>query len=259
MDSRPVALITGGTRGIGLGIARSLAAAGTTPLVNGVREAAEVEEVVEELRRLDPAAHYYRADVGDADQRQSMLDAVRADHGRLDLLVNNAGIPTACRGDLLDATEESFERVLRTNLQGPYFLSQAVARWMLEQRRAHPERPMSMINVTSISAIVASPTRGDYCISKAGMSMATQVFAARLAQERISVYELRPGFVRTGMTEKVADDYDPRIRESDMLLEKRWGTPEDMGRAVVALARGDLPYATGQILTLDGGLTLRRL
>jgi NAD(P)-dependent dehydrogenase (short-subunit alcohol dehydrogenase family) len=160
--------------------------------------------------------------------------------------------------DILEATEESYERVMRINLQGPYFLTQAAANWMVSQRKADATFRGSVVNISSISATVASPSRGEYCVSKAGVSMATRLWAARLAEFGITVYEIRPGVVMTDMTAVVKEKYDKLIAEG-LLLQPRWGQPEDIGRAVAMVARGDLAYSTGQVIMVDGGLTLPRL
>ncbi len=164
----------------------------------------------------------------------------------------------AIRADILEATEESFERLIRINLQGPYFLTQLAARWMVEQKKADPAFAGAIVNVSSISSTVASTSRGEYCISKAGVSMATQLWAARLGEFGIPVYEVRPGIIKTDMTSAVTAKYDKLIAEG-LLVQSRWGLPDDVGKAVAMLARGDLPYSTGQVLTVDGGLTLERL
>jgi NAD(P)-dependent dehydrogenase (short-subunit alcohol dehydrogenase family) len=186
------------------------------------------------------------------------LDTVEAQFGRLDVLVNNAGIAPRVRADVLEAGEASFDELIATNLRGPYFLTQSVASWMIRQRANNPLVRRSIINISSVSATVASVNRGDYCISKAGIAMATKLWAVRLAEYGIGVYEVRPGIIETDMTEGVKGKYDALI-EGGILLEKRWGTPEDIGSAVSVLARGELPYATGAVLVLDGGLTLARL
>jgi len=253
-----VALVTGGTRGIGLGIALALAREGWALAVNGVRHPAEVEPALAALRAAGADPLYVPADVGEPEARARLMDAVRARWGRLDALVNNAGVAPAVRADLLDATEESFDRLVRVNLRGPYFLTQAAARWMIEQWRAGDAPRGGVVFVTSISAAVASVNRGDYCVSKAGLSMAARLWAVRLAEYGIPVYEVRPGIVRTDMTAGVAARYDGLIADG-LLLEPRWGEPEDVGRAVAMLLRGDLPYASGAVLTLDGGLTVPRL
>jgi NAD(P)-dependent dehydrogenase (short-subunit alcohol dehydrogenase family) len=256
--ARRVALVTGGTRGIGLGIARALAADGFDLALCGVRPPADVEPVVAGLRATGVEVVYVPADVGERADRERLVARLREGPGRLHVLVNNAGVAPAERRDLLEAGEESFERLLRVNLQGPYFLTQAVARWMLEQRRSDAAWTGAIVNVTSVSAAVASTSRGEYCVSKAGLAMASRLWAARLAGEGIPVYEIRPGIIRTDMTAGVADKYD-RLIADGLVPQGRWGTPEDVGRAVAALARGDAPYSTGAVLAVDGGLTIPRL
>lgn len=253
-----VALVTGGSRGIGLGITRCLAADGCDVAVCGVRERSAVEGVLDELRELGVEVLYCQADVADRQARERLLSEISDRFGRLNALVNNAGVAPKVRADVLEATEESFERVMRINLQGPYFLTQAVANWMIEQHRDDGDFGGCIVNVSSISASVASPSRGEYCISKAGLSMATKLWAARLGEFGIPVYEVRPGVIKTDMTAPVHEKYD-RLIDRGLLVQSRWGLPEDVGRAVAMLVRGDLPYATGQVLVVDGGLTLQRL
>jgi NAD(P)-dependent dehydrogenase (short-subunit alcohol dehydrogenase family) len=253
-----VALVTGGTRGIGLGIARALADKGFDLALNGVRREPEVQGVVEELRALGGEVRYIPGDVADGASRDRLVQSLREGPGRLHVLVNNAGVAPDVRADLLEAGEDSYDRVMGINLKGPYFLTQAVARWMIEQKRADEGWTGCVVNVTSISATVASTNRGEYCVSKAGLAMASRLWATRLAGEGIPVYEVRPGIIRTDMTAGIAEEYDPLIRDG-LVPERRWGTPEDVGRAVVALATGEVPYATGTVLMVDGGLTLPRL
>jgi 3-oxoacyl-[acyl-carrier protein] reductase len=253
-DKDRVALVTGGTRGIGLGIARKLAEAGFTVAITGRRAAEQVQPVLQRLRERSPRSIYIPADVASAVDRKQLLQTMEEQLGRLDVLVNNAGIAPRIRADVLDASEESFDELIATNLRGPYFLTQSVAAWMIRQSA----QQRSIINISSVSATVASVNRGDYCISKAGIAMATKLWAVRLAEYGIGVYEVRPGIIETDMTEGVKGKYDALI-EGGLLLEKRWGTPEDIGTAVSMLARGELPYATGAVLVLDGGLTLARL
>jgi 3-oxoacyl-[acyl-carrier protein] reductase len=252
-----VALVTGGTRGIGLGIARALAADGFDLALGGVREEKDVAPVLAELRS-GGAAHYFRADVGERADRLRLVSEVRERFSRLHVLVNNAGIAPPARVDLLEAGEGTFEQLLRVNLQGPYFLTQGVARWMLEQKRVDEAWAGCIVNVTSVSATVASTNRGEYCVSKAGLAMASQLWAVRLAGAGIPVYEVRPGIIRTDMTAGVAEKYD-RLIGDGLVPQGRWGTPEDVGRVVAALARGDAPYSTGAVITVDGGLTIPRL
>jgi NAD(P)-dependent dehydrogenase (short-subunit alcohol dehydrogenase family) len=253
-----VALITGAGRGIGFGIARSLAAEGWAIAIMDVLPEADVAENLAQLKELGAGALYCRGDVTSAADRESVLAAIREKFGGLNLLVNNAGVAPKVRADILEASEESFERLIRINLQGPYFLTQLAANWMIEQGQADPEFAGCIVNISSISATVASPSRGDYCISKAGISMATKLFAARLGEFNIPVYEIRPGVIKTDMTAVVQEKYDKLIAEG-LCLQERWGFPEDIGKAVAMLARGDLPYSTGQVIMIDGGLTLQRL
>jgi 3-oxoacyl-[acyl-carrier protein] reductase len=257
-QAKRVALVTGGSRGIGRGIAEALADSGFDLAINGVREAEQVVDVVDVLGERGAEVHYCRGDVSLANDRQAIVEEVRKRFGRLDVLVNNAGVAPTVRLDILEASEDSFDRVLGINLKGPYFLTQLVARWMIEQREADDTFSGVIVNVSSVSATEASINRGDYCISKAGVAMATQLWAHRLAEHGIAVYEVRPGVIRTDMSAPVAEKYD-RLIAGGLTVENRWGMPEDVGRAVAMLARGELTYATGNVLNIDGGLTLRRL
>jgi NAD(P)-dependent dehydrogenase (short-subunit alcohol dehydrogenase family) len=256
--TRRAALVTGGTRGIGLGIARALAAKGFDLAVNGVREDGAVAAVVEDLRSGGGEVQYVRGDVGEREDRERIVAAVRQRLGRLHVLVNNAGVAPEARADLLDAGEESFDRLMRINLKGPHFLTQSIARWMVEQKQAAADYAGCIVTVSSVSATVASTNRGEYCVSKAGLAMVSRLWAVRLAQHGIPVYEVRPGIIRTDMTAGVSAKYDALI-EDGLVPEGRWGTPEDVGHAVAALATGEVPYATGSVLVVDGGLTLPRL
>ena len=258
LDCSPVALVTGGTRGIGFGIARCLAREGWDLALCGRRTPAEVERELADLRALGRHVVYVQADIGDAGARERLLASVKTHLGRLHALVNNAGIAPRVRSDLLETSEDSFVEIMRTNVRGPYFLTQAVARWLITQRQADPNIPACIVNISSISATVASPSRGEYCLSKAALSMATQLWAVRLAEFGIPVFEVRPGLIDTDMTAAVHERYDRLIAQA-ALLQPRWGRPEDVGRAVAMLLRGDLSYATGQVLVVDGGLTLARL
>jgi 3-oxoacyl-[acyl-carrier protein] reductase len=256
--TKRVALVTGGSRGIGLGIAGSLAREGFDLAICGLRPAAAVSESPAQLRGAGAEVLYTQADVADAEARARLVAAVREKFGRLDVLVNNAGRAPAARADILDATEESFDEVLRTNLRGPYFLTQLVARWMIEQSKEQKDFRGAIINITSVSATIASTNRGDYCISKAGVAMATRLWAARLGEFHVPVYEVRPGVIRTEMTAGASEKYDKLFGEG-MAIEARWGTPEDVGKAVAALARGDFAYSTGSVIMVDGGMTVERL
>ena len=256
--NKPVAIITGGTRGIGLGVAKSLAREGYDLTVCGMRPAEAVADTVAELESLGAKVLYVVCNVADRAARENLMQQVRDTFGRLDVLVNNAGIAPRERKDLLEASEESYEEVMRTNLQGPYFLTQQAARWMVEQKQANADWWGCIVNVSSISATVASVNRGEYCVSKAGMSMATQLWAARLGEYDIPVYEVRPGVTATDMTSGVKDKYDKLIADG-LCVQQRWGVPEDTGKAVAALARGDFPYSTGQVIMVDGGWPLPRM
>jgi NAD(P)-dependent dehydrogenase (short-subunit alcohol dehydrogenase family) len=289
----PVALITGASRGIGRGIALELARIGFDVVINFASNAAAARQTA-----LDCAVHakgnghqirveICQGDVAAAVDRQRLIDFTKQTFGRLDLLVNNAGVAPAMRADILEATEESFDRLIRINVKGPYFLSQLAARWMIEQvdgrgsapesaatSRAGNEDPAGVGNgptrvaanrlrpkiviVSSISAYTASVNRGDYCISKAALSMVTPLFATRLAEHGINVYEIRPGIIATDMTGSVKEKYDKLIAQGLTPIQ-RWGTPEDVGRAVAAVAQDLLPFSTGEVINVDGGFHLRKL
>ena len=246
-----VALITGGTRGIGLGIARALAAEGWALALGGVRPRADVQTVLDELGSAD----YFPGDVALAEDRRQIVDGVMARYGAIDALVNNAGRAPRQRADILEAGEASFAEVMQTNLQGPYFLTQAIAQRMVA---TDARGPRAIVFVTSVSAEMASSNRGEYCVSKAGLAMAARLFAVRLAPHGIPVYDVRPGIIDTDMTAAVHTMYDERIA-AGLVPERRWGTPDDVGRVVAALLRGDAPYATGSVIHVDGGLSVPRL
>lgn len=256
--SKKVALITGAGRGIGLGIAKVLAQDGCDIAVCDIHEPAVVEDAIQELKALGADTLYCRCDVTDAAGRTDMLESIKDNFGELNVLVNNAGVAPKVRADLLEATEESYEWVMRINLQGPYFLTQAVANMMIEQGRKGGGTEACIVNVSSISSTVASPGRGEYCISKAGVSMATKLWAARLGEFGIPVYEIRPGIIATDMTKGVKEKYDKLIDEG-LLVQQRWGSPEDIGKAVAMLVRGDIAYSTGQVIMVDGGFSVPRL
>lgn len=253
-----VALVTGGSRGIGYGVAQELAKSGFDVVINGRRDASEIADAIKGLEALGAKVLYCKCDVSSRADHASMLASIKQTFGRLDVLVNNAGVAPDVRADILEAGEESFDRLIKINLRGPYFLTQSAAKWMVEQRAADASFKGVIVNVSSISATVASVNRGDYCISKAGVAMATQLWAVRLAEFGIDVFEVRPGIIATDMTSGVTEKYDKLI-SGGLTLDKRWGTPQDVGKAVTVLARGDLSYATGQVLLVDGGLTNQRL
>jgi 3-oxoacyl-[acyl-carrier protein] reductase len=255
---KKVALVTGGSRGIGLGIAKSLAKNGFDLAINGMRAEEDTADSLEELKSLGAEVLYCRGDVSDASQRQGIFDAIAGRFGRLNVLVNNAGVAPKERKDILEASEESFDYVLKTNLNSAYFLSQAAANWMISQKNSDPGFQGSIINVSSISATIASVNRGEYCVAKAGMSMTTQLFAVRLGEYNIPVFEVRPGIIATDMTSGVKEKYDKLLAEG-LCVTSRWGLPEDVGLAVASLATGNFPYSTGQVIMVDGGLSIPRL
>ncbi len=253
-----IAFITGGTRGIGLGIAIELAKAGFDLAVNGVRDEAAVKSVLEELCKLGVQVTYVRGDVSKNEDRQRMVEEILDRFGKINVLVNNAGIAPPERKDILEATEESFEYVLNVNLQGPYFLTQLVANQMIELKKQNQNEFFCIINVSSVSATVASTNRGEYCISKAGIAMATKLWAARLGEFDIPVYEIQPGVIKTDMTSGVQEKYD-RLFQQGLAIQQRWGTPHDIGKVATAMALGNMPYSTGQVVMVDGGMTVQRL
>jgi NAD(P)-dependent dehydrogenase (short-subunit alcohol dehydrogenase family) len=255
---KKVALITGGSRGIGLGIAQQLAANNFDLAINGMRNESEISPVLENLRSAGADVLYCRGDIASSSDRKNILKQVENHFGRLNVLVNNAGVAPKERRDILEATEESFDYVMAANLKGNYFLTQGAANWMVTQKKADAGFSASIINISSISATVASVNRGEYCISKAGISMATQLFAVRLGEFDIPVYEVRPGIIQTDMTSGVKEKYDKLIADG-LCVQKRWGYPEDVGKVVAVLALGNFPYSTGQVIMVDGGLTLARL
>ncbi|MFQ3671543.1 MAG: 3-ketoacyl-ACP reductase [Verrucomicrobiia bacterium] len=258
----PVALVTGSSRGLGRGIAQALAAEGWSVAIHFASNQNAAQETADLCRSLAPSPNQIfpllQGDLADPQQRATLLPRLLEACGTLHALINNAGIAPQVRADLTEATEESFDQLILTNLKGPYFLTQAVAKWML----AHPPDPSapgrSIIFVTSISANTASINRGDYCMSKAALAMAAQLWAARLAPHGIQVYEVRPGVMKTDMTAAVTEKYDALIA-GGLVPQQRWGTAEDVGRAIRSLLRGDWPFSTGAVFHVDGALTLRRL
>lgn len=266
----PTALITGASRGIGRGIALELAALGYDLLLNYVHHeaaaaaTAEACQAAARARGRDIRVATVRADLASAADRAELVTRAQAEFPRLDLLVNNAGVAPAVRADLLELGEESWDRLLAVNLKGPFFLTQACARWMLETPAAAagdaaggPTR-RAVVFITSISAYTASVNRGEYCVAKAGLAMGVKLFAARLAEAGIGVFEIRPGIIATDMTAPVRSRYDEWIA-GGLTPIRRWGTPADVGRAVAAIAQGLLPFSTGEVINVDGGFHLRRL
>src|SRR5271157_1062117 len=264
MHQRPVSLVTGSVRGIGRAIAEALLSAGISVVTNGVSQTDLPPDCVDSLQAIQAGEDqqttywYLQADIADAQQRNTLVEFVQGQCGRIDILVNNAGVAPAERQDLLAATEESFERVLKINLQAPYFLTQAIANWMIALRETIPVYQPVIINISSVSAFASSPDRGEYCVSKAGLSMATKLFADRLAREGILVYEIQPGVINTDMTAGVKEKYDVLFARA-LAPINRWGQPEEVAKAVVALAIQSFPYSTGEVIHVDGGFHIRRL
>jgi len=279
----PTALVTGASRGIGRGIALELARLGYDLVINYAGNQMAARQTASDCAaRAKAAGRAIRAEICQADvsasaDRRKLIDFARESFGRLDLLVNNAGVAPNVRADILEAGEESFDRLVNINVKGPYFLTQLAAKWMIEQSaprlassavlsQTHlgaaptpraPYRP-KIVTISSISAYTASTNRGDYCIAKAALSMLTPLYAARLAEHGINVYEIRPGIIATDMTGPVKEKYDKLIGDG-LTPIPRWGTPDDIGRAVAAIAQDLLPFSTGEVINVDGGFHLRRL
>jgi NAD(P)-dependent dehydrogenase (short-subunit alcohol dehydrogenase family) len=258
MMEKKVALVTGGTRGIGLGIADQLADDGYLLTVTGMRPWEEVEETIRSLERNGQPVLYVQGDISSPISRRYLINTALTSFGRIDVLVNNAGIAPAARRDLLEMTEESMDRVLGVNLKGTFFLTQQVANMMIRLMDAEVDLQPVIVNISSVSSYAASTERGEYCISKAGLSMVTSLFADRLAEYGIGVYEVRPGIIRTDMTAGVTAKYDALI-EGGLTPIKRWGTPKDVADAVSLLCSGRLGFSTGDVLNVDGGFHIRRL
>jgi NAD(P)-dependent dehydrogenase (short-subunit alcohol dehydrogenase family) len=256
--NHPIAIITGGGRGIGKGISLALAERGWNIVLNYRRDADSALETAQSIEQFGVTALPVQADLAQAADRQALIDQTLARFGRVDLLVNNAGMAPRQRVDLLDVGDDSFTEIMDVNLKGPFFLTQGVAREMIRLLQSGAILAPKIINIGSISAFTVSLTRAEYCLSKAAMTMMTALFADRLAQHGILVYEIRPGIIETDMTARVKEKYD-RLIEEGLLPIRRWGQPEDVARAVVALAEGGLPYSTGEILHVDGGFHIRRL
>lgn len=258
MQRSRVAVVTGGSRGIGRGIVLGLASAGYDVVVNYNRSSQAADEVAARVRELGREALVVQADISVREDRERFVDTVIEAFRHIDVLVNNAGVAPEVRADILEATEESFDRLIAVNLRGPYFLTQRVAKHMIEYVQQNPDAQPKIVNVGSMSAYTSSTSRGDYCISKAGVGMMTKLYADRLAEYGILVYEVRPGIIETDMTAAVREKYDKLFAEGVTPI-RRWGTPQDVAKAVVALADGALPYSTGEVINVDGGFHLQRL
>ncbi|MFX0009802.1 MAG: 3-ketoacyl-ACP reductase [Candidatus Hermodarchaeota archaeon] len=264
LHQKKVALVTGSTHGIGRAIIRELTKLDFSVVINGAKTEKLSEDYHSELNDifqgdLENRFLYIKADIRNHEDRSILIDKIKDKFQRIDVLVNNAGVAPEIRMDILETTEESYDRVMAINLKGPYFLTQSIANWMikLKQELDNAYHPY-IINISSISSFTASTNRGEYCLSKAGMTMMTKLFAVRLADFGIPVYEISPGIIDTPMTEKVKDKYNKLIAEGITPI-KRWGKPEDVAKSVIAIVTGLLPYSTGSIIEIDGGFHLQRL
>jgi NAD(P)-dependent dehydrogenase (short-subunit alcohol dehydrogenase family) len=256
---RPVALVTGGRRGIGRGIAYALAGRGFDIVVNDLEQDDNANETLQGIRERSARAGFVQGDIADLEGQQNLLASAAGQFGRIDCLVNNAGVSVLARGDLLDVSVASYDRCMDINLRATFFLTQHFARYLLANPAPH-EYHRSVVTISSINAVAASLNRGEYCISKTGLSMMSKLFALRLAEAGVGVYEIRPGIIATDMTAPTAvkERYDQFIAGGNVPIA-RWGQPQDIGKAVATLASGDLPYTAGQAVFVDGGLHLSRL
>ena len=252
---RPVALITGGRRGIGFGIAKSLIADGFNLAITGIDAPESHDPCIADLTALGGRAIYVHSDLSDVGSHQRAVDEVVAAFGSIDCLINNAGIGSIVRGDFLHLVPENFDRIIATNLRGTVFFTQAVLKVMLASPQHHAR---SIVNITSVSAEMSSPERLDYCMTKAALASFSQGLALRLATSGIDVFELRPGIIKTDMTAGVIEKYD-RLIGDGLVPQKRWGHPEDLGNIVSSLVSGKFRFATGSVIHADGGLSIQRL
>jgi 3-oxoacyl-[acyl-carrier protein] reductase len=258
LADKRVAIVTGAGRGIGRGIALALAEKGWELVVNYRSNSEAANKTVQTIKNNGGDAIAIRADIGELDDHPAFIGKVLETYGRIDLLVNNAGMGPRQRLDLLAMSAESYDEVMDVNLKGPLFLTQSVANQMIELQQANKISAPKIVNISSISAYTSSTARGEYCISKAGLSMMTALFADRLAEHGINVYEIRPGIIKTDLTSGVKDKYDKLIGDG-LTPIKRWGEPDDIGKAIVAIAEGYLPFSTGEVINVDGGFHLHRL
>lgn len=260
MSEKKVAIVTGASKGIGKAIAKELSDLEYNIVINyfdfdnGKPDDSIAQKTAGEIKNCQ----ILRGDVSNPQDRKRLIEFTKQKFGRCDMLVNNAGVAPEKRVDILDATEESYELVMNINLKGPYFLTQFIAKWMIEQKKEYPDRNFRIVNISSMSAYTSSPARGEYCLSKAGVSMMTKLYADRLADFGIGVLEIQPGIIMTDMTKVVKEKYDKLIAEG-LTPIKRWGLPEDVAKAVGVIAEGRLDFSTGQVINVDGGFHIRRL
>jgi NAD(P)-dependent dehydrogenase (short-subunit alcohol dehydrogenase family) len=258
MVQHNVALVTGASRGIGRGIALAVAAVGYDVVVNYMNNREAAQLVAKQIAAFGSQALLCKADISKATHRIKLVECALKRFGHIDVLVNNAGIAPLKRDDILHASEESFDRVINTNLKGPYFLTQRVACTMIQYLKTNPDAKPMIINISSISSYTSSPFRGDYCVSKAGLSMMTKLYADRLAEYGIQVFEICPGIIETDMTAEVKEKYEKIIGGGRTPI-RRMGQAEDVGKAVVAIVSGAFPFSTGEVINVDGGFHLQRL
>jgi len=258
MSSNRVALITGASRGIGKAITLALAESGLDVVINFASQHEAAAQVQKEALRFGVRAELLQADISQTADHVRAMESLNENFGRLDVLVNNAGVAPKVREDMLIASEESFDRLMNTNLRGPYFLTQRLSRWMVELRKKLPDYSPVIVNISSVSAYASSPNRADYCLTKAGIAMMTQLYAHRLAEFGIPVFEIRPGIIETDMTAGVKEKYD-RLIADGLTPIPRWGKPEDVAKAVAAIVQGSFPFSTGEVFNVDGGFHMRRL
>lgn len=259
MSNDNVAIVTGSSRGIGRGIALSLAEAGWQIVINYHSNDAAAQETKQEVEKLGGQGLVVQADMGDIDSFPHLVDATMEAFGGIALLVNNAGVGPRQRVDMLQVGAQSYDEVMGINLRGPFFLTQLVANRMIGLIEQGLVAAPKIINISSISAYTSSPARAEYCISKAGMGMMTTLWADRLAEYGINVYEIRPGIIKTDLTAGVKDKYDHLILKEGITPIRRWGLPEDIGKAVIAIAGDLLPFSTGEVINVDGGFHISRL
>jgi NAD(P)-dependent dehydrogenase (short-subunit alcohol dehydrogenase family) len=259
MNSKPVAVITGASRGIGRAITLSLAAEGFDIVaIARSLDSEGMETLVQEVEKINAAFFPIGLDISCTTCHKEVVSNILERYGRIDFLVNNAGVAPLQRNDLLDLTEESYDRVLNINLKGPVFFAQKIAKEMIWLKAQITEYKPVIVFMSSVSAAMSSTNRAEYCMSKAGLSMASSIFADRLSEDGIMVYEVRPGIIQTDMTARVKDKYDKLIAEG-FIPQKRWGMPEDIAKAVASLARGDWDFSTGSVFEISGGLNIRSL